>query len=405
MKSFKRNFISEMPRDRKGERGFVLPLAVFLAFMLSISGMSFLQLDFTERLMARKELDNHDAFYLANAGIERARGAFKVSDSLNWTSFLADVDEDANLRLCPNPERGCAFPPFDPTIESTSGEPPFDNLFNDGSYQVRAFNNVENPVCDPGDPKKDCDQQIIVRALGTVRNEEKILEVEIRATSGMKLISCEGDAGSTCPEDNDGHPTVDPMEGRDPASFPTLPQPDPALTDTNNYYRKVINFPTLSSCVYSGTIQDNCHYVITGDASLDHQTANNVVIFATGKAEIKNDVHLTNATVVGVTEVKFQGSSDISANLPYPAIISGGDVDGGSADFIIHGTIYAAGTVSVNPIEVHGVVMGGDVAIQGDTSTYTDDGKLNYYDLMPGFSYSLDQKKTAIVTGTWREIE
>ena len=56
-----------------GERGFILPMAILLVLVLSISGAGFMQHDYLERVMTLTNVSNHDAFYLANAGIERAR--------------------------------------------------------------------------------------------------------------------------------------------------------------------------------------------------------------------------------------------------------------------------------------------------------------------------------------------
>jgi Tfp pilus assembly protein PilX len=66
------------------QQGFILPITVMLLFVLSISGMTFLQLDFLEKRAGTNEFSYHAAFQLANAGIERARVTFKVPDSFEW---------------------------------------------------------------------------------------------------------------------------------------------------------------------------------------------------------------------------------------------------------------------------------------------------------------------------------
>ena len=73
----------------RNDHGFILPMAVLLVLILSISGLSFMHLDFLERRMAMNNVDNHGGFYLANAGLERARETFKIPlDTLLWTDVL-----------------------------------------------------------------------------------------------------------------------------------------------------------------------------------------------------------------------------------------------------------------------------------------------------------------------------
>ena len=112
----------------ENREGFILPLAVLLVVMLTISGAGFLQHDYLERRMAINEVDNHSAFYLANAGIERARETFKVPDAtFTWTDILAG--NDANYPLDPgpycatclcgeDPNKHCVIAPFQDAAEA-----------------------------------------------------------------------------------------------------------------------------------------------------------------------------------------------------------------------------------------------------------------------------------------------
>ena len=70
------------------EGGFILSLTVLLIVILSISGIGFMNLDFHERLQTLNTVGNHGAFYLASAGIERAREDLKIPDTLSWTTVL-----------------------------------------------------------------------------------------------------------------------------------------------------------------------------------------------------------------------------------------------------------------------------------------------------------------------------
>ena len=410
---------------RKGEKGFILPLAVLLVFTLGISGAAFMQLDFLERRMEMNEVDNHGAFYLGNAGIERARETFKISQpTFTWTPMLTDVSiqdtspfcinpADQNTCLCPpDLSRGCITPPFGAVV--ISPDLPFSGTFDGSDYQVRAFNNLDD-LGVPG--TTDTDQKLTFRAVGTVREEQKLLEATALAISNLNLINC---GAPPCPTKASGDPTecnvntepsCNPADGREPAAGP-LPSLLSPLTDPTNYHRIPANFG-LAPCVYSGTVNNGCHYVIPGNVTLHDQTADNVVIFSEGKITIGSNVHLTNAVIVGVNEVIFTGggsASEIRAMLPHPIIISGGDVSGGSASVTVFGTIFAVGTVDANPVDFHGVLIGNPtVEIQG-SSDYTDDHNtdpnyLKYYGFMPGFFYDPSLITTAPISGSWKEIE
>ncbi|MBI4436647.1 MAG: hypothetical protein HY590_04465 [Candidatus Omnitrophica bacterium] len=407
----------------RNEKGFILPLAVLLVLVLTISGTGFMHLDYLERRMGMNEVDNHGAFYLGNAGIERARETFKVpSPDFTWTSMLQDpsitdsapfcLSADPDSCLCPpDLSRGCIIPPF----QTPTGNPvispdmPFVvGVFDDGEYTVRAFNNESSTI--------DTDQQLTFRALGTVRGEKKLLETTVLAISNLNLINC---GQPPCPTKASGNPTTcdpstnpscDPADGREPAAGP-LPSLISPLTDPNNYHRIPANFG-LASCSYSGTLSNGCHYVIPGDVTLHDQVANNVVIFSEGEVTIGSNVNLTNAVIIGVNKVTLSGGGAdvLSAMLPHPIIISGGNVSGGNASFTIFGTVFAVGSIDANPVDFHGVLIGDPtVEIQG-VSHYTDDhdidpNYLKYYAFMPGFTYGPELITTTQISGTWREVE
>ncbi len=422
-----------MTRINNRESGFILPLAVLLVLVLSISGMGFLQLDFLERKMTLNNLDNHGAFYVANAGVERAREVLKIPDTLSWTTVLNGAspyatDPAPNALLCPfAATRGCVILPFGSAVASPDNLV-FGGTFDDGQYTVRAYNNVEESG------KTDGDQMLMVRALGTVRNDQKLLETRILATSGVNLINCDH---TPCPGIN-GNPTIDAAPGREPAYNDAtqvgpnfLPTLDFKLTDSRNYYRQASNFSSFAPNVkttLSGQPQSNTYYSITGNVTLANTPSNisNVVIFATGTVNLNNKTTLTNSIIIGATGVTLQGQGTISAPLPYPAIITEGGVTGGGAKQIV-GTVFAArpresgkpfngtnGTIDVNPINVKGVLIANIVNLQGGqgngSTTITDDhandpNYTKYYALMPGFVYRPELKTTTIVSGNWREIQ
>jgi hypothetical protein len=398
--------------SRSGEeRGFILPLSVLLVLVLTISGTSFLHHDYLERRMAMNEVDNHGAFFLASAGIERARDAFKIPDDAFWTTMLNDPaleDPEPDARLCPDLSRGCVIPPF----QTPSGDPvsgpfniPFDETFDDGEYTVRAFNNLN----DPGAGTTDTDQILTFRALGTVRGQQKLLEVTVKAVSGLKLINCDETVvpSQDCPAASPGTDTTS-MEGREPASFP----PELLPTFDEGFYREWTNFSWVVASISLPdntrlTPEDNTFYFVDGDVTLRNTGVNDhVVIFSTGEVTVSTNVTLNNSIVVGLDGVSLNGGITISAPLPYPAIISGGTVHGNTG-VTVTGTIYSIGPIDLRGgTYAEGVLIGidGDVRLRGTTDV-SDAGNIQYYDLMPGFDYPDELKNTVSLVGTWLELE
>lgn len=440
MSSLKRKYICATRRRHSGQEGFVLPLAVILVVLLAVSGASFMQLDFQEKRMAMNEVDNHGSFYLASAGIERARETLKMPGS-DWTSVLSDNppapyahDFNPDPLLCPDPSRGCVILPFQTTagnpVIANDGDPvnaqdqnfPFDNTFDDGEYSARAFNNEAGTV--------DTDQRLTVRALGTVRGEQKLLELKLMVDSNLNLMNCVGEPGDPCPNSEVGNSVeIEYSPGKEPAATPTLPAMDPPLSDPDNFFRDPDNLTGLTLTnvqILSGDItlttspnpnkpaevlmQNNSYYQTNGNITVRDTASgangnSQVVVFSTGGSVELRSGTLTDAILIGVNEVSVKGSSVLSAPLPYPAIIAGSAV-GGDNGVTIYGTIYAEGEIDLQPISVHGVLIGQSITLQG-SGYFTDDGNLDFYALMPGFDYPNELKTMIPVPGpdAWQEIE
>ena len=401
----------------KNEKGFVVPLAMLLMVVLTISGTSLMQYHFLELRMAMNEVDNHGAFYLANASIERARDAFKIPDTLKWTSVLNDAaknDPSPDIALCPDAaNRGCVIPPFGATVNTGAGLP-FEGTFDAGQYEARAFDNKSSG---PYPDLNDDDGILAFRARGTIHGEKKIIEVSIKATSTLKLINCQGGTGAACPEQTNGNPGVTPMPGREPLATSTLPAFDYPLTDSRNYYRTTSNFGlpvTTLNCPSKGkaevnlsSLADNTYYKVNCDLVVQGTGTNNhIVLFSTGNIAVKSGVTLSNGIIVGATGITLSGNVSISAPLPYPALVSTSVTSKANSSVQIYGTIYSSGAINLNPIDVHGTLIGADVQIQGGSGTlFTDDNNLAYYTLMPGFVYTNDQKTTVTIANSWKEIK
>ena len=444
-------------RDCHGrEGGFILGVAMIMILVLAIAGLGFSQLDSLERGITWKEVDDHNAFYLASAGLERARTAYKaqfVSGNLTWTPVLRGAV--ARYPLDPN---GSVIPPFQTTanpavrangspVIAANGDPviptdlPFSGTLTQGSYSVRAFDNQ-----DDSDPTTDQDLILTVRAVGTAgitHVQRKVLEFDLLAALDLGLINCQGDPGEGCPDQVSGNPVIQPSPGRSPDSHPVLPSlppledplapgacnlanyycdPDnPNYPDNNlNEWRQLNNLPPLTrrnllpgeTKIVEGTPNDPSKVQFEDDKYYfsDHNVeikgvsnGHNVVIVSLGNILVATGVTLTDSVIVAGELADFRGGVTLRAPPPYPAVISDGAVHA-DANVTIFGGIYSSGTVDLNPIKLHGVLIGENVEIQGGAGTlYTDDGNPVYYAPMPGFTYPDDLVTTRIVQGSWRE--
>lgn len=442
------------------ECGFILPAAVMLVFFLTISGTTFFHLQGLESLTAFNEISKHAAFYLANTGIERVRTGLKVSldadNNPSWTpvldpldpnhpinypldSALLDLDPATNPNplLCPNPAAdGCVVPPFQTALANpliaADGNPvrspdmPFQGTFDGGLYSARIFNNGG-----AGDTATvDGDSQITLRALGNVRGVTKVIEVDIQATSGMDIIDCQNcSTAADCPNAFNENMDIINMDGREPASLCGMP------VWNEDYYRDPDNLP-CSNVVTDSTgipiklvpgapvapdeiqIQSDTCYYVTGDVDVKNvgSAYHNVIVFSDQALLVSGGAELNSSILIGLTEIQLQGNVTLKAPLPFPALITQGQITKGDGSVEIYGNIYAVdeegtgGSIGdaehpLNPNEVHGTMMGGDVYLKSAAISVSDENNLSYYEFMPGFEYPPDLRKTITVGGSWQEIQ
>lgn len=442
MKSYKPKFSYGI--KSKNEGGFVLPISVFLVFLLSLSGLNFIYLNFTEGRRTRVELDNQTAFYLASTALERARETFKLPPEGNWTSVLQGTydgpDADANpdypvdpapvfcaTCLCgPNQAAGCVIPSFGDVV--TAPALLFDSLFASGQYQMRAFNN-ETTVDANGNPV-DTDHALTYRAIGWVNGQQKMIELQsVQSKTGMRVITCL-DPTQPCPNSSNDNMTLEYMEGREPAPVTTLPTWD------QSYYRDELYLPcsTVEKIDRTATLvrsnpnpderllQSGTCYFVTGDVNIksagtDPTTGeawNNIVIFSDQKVLVNGGATFTNTIFIALSDIQLQGNITLSSpKIPeyYPALISGDDITKGDASVTIDGNIFALGSIGDeqhpwNPNQITGSIIGGDVYLKAASTTVSDNNDEHYYDPMPGFTYPPELLGNQ-VTGlnSWRELE
>ncbi len=440
MRSWKRSSTCATP-PKPARAGFILPVAVILVLFLTISGFGFLQLEFLERRATTNEQDNHAAFELGSAGLERMRDDLKIpTEQAVWTQVLEGsiADHPSDLppddpRLCPDVSRGCVIPSFqtvarNPLIVAADGDPivspdaPFEATFANGLYSVRAFNNSENPSLCPGPGTRDCDQVLTLRALGAVRGAETVVEASVFATTGLGLVTCGDTSSPVCPDSIRGsRTTLEYLDGRDPRSVSDLP------TMQEAFYSNPANFPMVSAVFSCGSgidcsrstidvpVSNGGFYLIEGLPDPEHttvqvstsgRTVQSVVVFSEASVEVHGRAQFSNSVFASLDDIQLQGNVSVFAPVSperFPAIVSGGNV-GADHGVRVTGNIYSAGIVDFNPITVTGIIVGQAVHLQGNT-LIRDGGNPAFYSLMPGFTYPPELLTTQTVPRTWREIE
>jgi len=408
----------------QAHRGFILPLSILLVVVLTISGMGLLQHDYLERRLTSNNVDNQTAFYLANAGIERARAALQSVGQDNWSSILDGSDPNYAIESPPHPDLCGRLDPSDPCLILPFGSsvnaddpppnPPFDASIDQGAYSVRAFNNLEEE-----DGENDEDGLLTIRAEGIVAGERKLLEATIVASSGLRLVNCDDAFGQNCPAS--GNPLMNYMDGREPLAFPRSQLP----LFNDMFYRQPTNFPSewnLSVVNMTGPvvfkaapqtpfITNRTYYFVDGDVTIERGLAEKAIVFSTGKIIVER-VSLSESILIGLEGISVIQTMDMSAPLPFPALISGISPVPGSTLSLnggvrIRGNIWSYGPVQYIDAQVlEGVTIGvnGPVDII-NVGVITDLADPQFYIPMPGFDYQNIQGPPGIVEGSWRELE
>ncbi len=312
------------------------------------------------------------------------------------------------------------FPPFGSTV--ISPDLPFGGTFDNGQYQVRAFNNEAGTI--------DTDQKLTFHALGKVRGEEKLLELaDVQSITSMRLINCQNpDPSAPCPDlPNPPDPDhIDAIPGREPASTPVLPTWDQA------YYRDADNLPCAGDSVQingdvkfvddptnkAGEMQlqsGKCYYV-TGDAVVNKVTARDHVVIFSNKSltveGVKNNdpsksTIFTDSIMIGLEEVQLKQHANIQSPGNFPALITGG-VTKGDQGVQVKGNIFAQGSVGtehdrLNWDKIEGSIIAGDVYLKNPLVTDNNDD--NYYNFMPGFDYPDEFQTMKIGQDKWKELQ
>jgi len=421
----------------KNEKGSMLALAIILVVLLTFSGLAFLHAGLLEKRMGMEERWNQKAFYLAQAGIERARVAFNGEALASWTpvldgsksasGFSPDPSTVPDPLLCPSGKtKGCVILPFQTANGQAVSAPgmPFSGTGDPGFYSVRAFNNGSTK--DSG--TTDGDGIVAVRALGNVNGEVKVIEANVKTATSLGLMDCL-DTSHNPPQfldgcySDQGNPSYTPSVGRNPTAFSTLPTLDLSSPSKNYYGNPSTNFQTLTQVAVSGTslpsnqLLSGRYYSKTGNLTVNGPNTGTgmLVIYATGNVTVNGT--LTNAIVIGANSVTLNGtiqspsaSTSPLTSLNFPAVVAGtGGVSAAKFSTIQGNVLCPTGTISLDRVTVHGSLIGKTIHLkggQGNTSTVDDQPPtVNYYDVMPGVSYPPEVKNSSVVTQTWKEIQ
>ena len=150
----------------KSESGVILLIVIILMLALTITGLAFLNAGVLENRLVRTEILKNQAFWLAEAGLERALWNLKEdfeNGSEDWTDGWINGMEVESAPLPGDQGHWWRLSMLTPTLE---------NVGENSVWLQYVFTEDEPP-----EPKKDA---IYVRSTGTVENRSKTLVV--RAT-------------------------------------------------------------------------------------------------------------------------------------------------------------------------------------------------------------------------------
>lgn len=133
------------------ESGVILPIVIILMLALTITGLAFLNVGVMENSLVRREIRKNQAFYLAEAGLERTKWNLK-QDFENGSRDWADGEINGITVGAPDEESWRVL-----GYEASS------LLLDEGSYLVKV--------------KYVDEKNIWVRSIGTVENASKTVQI------------------------------------------------------------------------------------------------------------------------------------------------------------------------------------------------------------------------------------
>ncbi|MFC1514760.1 hypothetical protein ACFL5X_02555 [Candidatus Omnitrophota bacterium] len=359
------------------KKSFTLILAILLIVILVTLAAALFFRSGTEKQVTEKYLWSGQAFWLAEAGIERPRNQL----TQNWFNraspgatnlgagtydFTVYTTASGGAPLTPNQLRVVATG----TVAGIARQ--IEILLEDipiyhhavvavTKAELRAGTTVHGDVYVDGDAEVQAGASII-------REDDSVSPVNPVAYNADLVYT-----GSTA--------TVD---GTVEGSVTHSTQPIPLPTVDFAQAQADADFVLGSGATLSGNLADGLYY-ITGDVTIDNATLNQGGIICDGKIEVKNG---------------FDHSSPV---YEYPALANQSGTIEVSGDATIHGLVYCG----QDGIELKtGAVMtvfGSIVAVDSDVELKTDDGELEIYFKKQYLPPTPDKDPPTIIY--WRELQ
>ena len=307
--------------------GYVLPVVLIVAFMLTVSGTAFLSVYTGQSKNMTLRINQEKALYFAEAGIRKAIWRVNHRYMEEWEQWAKFSETDST-----------SFSETDTTICVT---------YVDSTKTLTSVGNV-------GD-KADT---IVVKVLLDTATDHVV-----SFTGGFDTLGTAGYLDA--PEDNM------------PAQFDALP-----IVDLD-YYRNIANFvygqpDSLVEQTFNSTLADGIYFVY-GNVIVKNPAVLNGTILAIGGINFQGQVTISAQQVPA-------DSSHYPAY--YPAIMACGDslsdITGGNTNLTINGMVYSTGECAMDPVSVNGPIIASNIELAG---SYTVSYDTLYTLSPPGFSW------------------
>ena len=184
------------------EKGFVLPVGLMFLAIISMMGTTAVIVTTTDLKIGSNYYTNVQAFYEAEAGIQRGINDLKNNSGSSFDDELLGDDGSSNTS-------------DDGILSFQSPGSPVS--FGAGTYSVQVIDNNDESGTD--DPYDDIDDRVIIVSTGTVNGATKTIEV-VFGTGDLSPDGALGVYGPNNPTINiHGNPTIDGWDYDTPANF------------------------------------------------------------------------------------------------------------------------------------------------------------------------------------------
>ncbi|MBN3038666.1 MAG: hypothetical protein JW869_04525 [Candidatus Omnitrophica bacterium] len=340
-----------MQREIRDKKGIILVSCYFVIATLAVLGSAFLARSVAEKRFAERQRASVQAFYVAEAGLERAVWFLTAYEPVTGT------DSDGSWRSLP---------------------------YNGGSNPPGpGANDPQNEPCGQGDytiwVEAEAGNTVVVHAEGMVGGINRVLRQRGTVIEVPEAFDYAAYVGGQI----NGDITVNGDSQENGTELPTVDM----TYYSNNADHNIVGNHNFPSGVYNGM------WYVDGSVTFD----NNVTI---------------NGSIISTGGISTNGNSNISiiADLPNPALVAEGNFNfQNSANVMVDGLIYVGSDLTGNfhLQQAHNIVFTGVLIVGGNLNCQNSDVTVNYDPAIaenppPGFT---DGGRVVFTEEDWQELD